>query len=227
MYLFLILNGSSCYSRTTSRLSNCWIDPPIILEIKKSFSQIKKLTIDMFLLIYLNLLLPIILFSSCNNFFFFNFINATIMKYFPQVIEISNECAESVRLIAKVHYNLCKISKFINSLFSGIFVVIVVTAFFLTSSSLYFIFIEVVKEEETSYSDIGNFICWQITSGLPIIMAVIICNWTSNEVIQSHFVISYYSLISGFFKSYFRRHMQENSSMKFTSRVPSQKSTKL
>ncbi|THK33063.1 putative gustatory receptor 28b [Diachasma alloeum] len=99
----------------------------------------------------------------------------------PKIIEVSNEGVESIRLIAKVHYNLCKISKFINSFFSANLVVIVVMAFFVMSSSLYFIFNEVVKDEETDYWDIGTYVAWEITTALPIIVTVVICNLTSNE----------------------------------------------
>ncbi|XP_063992967.1 putative gustatory receptor 28b [Diachasmimorpha longicaudata] len=99
----------------------------------------------------------------------------------PKIIDVTNDCVESVRLIAKVHYNLCKISKFINSFFSPILVVIVVTAFFMMSSSLYFIFNEVVREGETDYWQIGTYVAWEITTALPIIVVVIICNLTTNE----------------------------------------------
>ncbi|XP_063977233.1 putative gustatory receptor 28b [Diachasmimorpha longicaudata] len=99
----------------------------------------------------------------------------------PKVVELSNNCAEGIRLIAKVHYNLCKIAKFINWIFNGFFVVVVATAFVILSSSLYFIFNEVVRPEDTNYLSIGNYICWQITTAVPIIATVIICNWTSNE----------------------------------------------
>ncbi|XP_028981810.1 uncharacterized protein LOC107036263 [Diachasma alloeum] len=99
----------------------------------------------------------------------------------PKVVELLNDCAEGVRLVAKVHYNLCKIAKFINWIFNGFFVVVVATAFVILSSSLYFIFNEVVRPEDTNYLSIGNYVCWQITTAVPIIATVIICNWTSNE----------------------------------------------
>ncbi|XP_011308152.1 putative gustatory receptor 28b isoform X2 [Fopius arisanus] len=99
----------------------------------------------------------------------------------PKVIELSNDCAEGVRLIAKIHYNLCKIGKFLNWMFNGFFVVIVATAFIILSSSLYFIFYEVVKPEETNYLSIGSYISWQITTAAPMIATVVICNWTSNQ----------------------------------------------
>lgn len=90
---------------------------------------------------------------------------------------------KNLRLIAKIHYNLCKLSKIFNRQFNGIIVLIIATGFPLLSSSFYFIFVRVQSQDKTDYFRVGVYISWQFIYALSITVIVIACNSTTNQVI--------------------------------------------
>lgn len=54
--------------------------------------------------------------------------------------------------------------------------------FIIMSTTLYYIFVEVEREQGTNYTRIGTYIHWEFIHSVPIIVIVAACNWTSYQV---------------------------------------------
>ncbi|KAF7992965.1 hypothetical protein HCN44_005746 [Aphidius gifuensis] len=102
-------------------------------------------------------------------------------NYNIEIIGNPDVIAENIRQTSQIHYDLCKISKFLNHKFNGLLIITVTTAFAILSSTFYFIFVEVQSAHYTDLNRIGIYVSWQIIHAYPVVVTVIACNWASNQ----------------------------------------------
>ncbi|XP_043284463.1 putative gustatory receptor 28b [Venturia canescens] len=97
----------------------------------------------------------------------------------PKVLVASNDWAERIRFMSKMHFNLCAVGKRLNRIFDIEVIISVTVAFVILSTTLYHIFYEVEKKGETNFAQILTHIYWELYHSIPIITIVAVCNFTS------------------------------------------------
>ncbi|XP_043284088.1 gustatory receptor family protein 3-like [Venturia canescens] len=103
----------------------------------------------------------------------------------PKVLVTSDVCAEQLRFISEIHYNMCAVGKRINRVFDWNVVINVMVAFIVVSTTLYYIFYEVQRAGPTDLSQIFAYIHWELYHSVPIVMIVIVCNLTSHQSVRA------------------------------------------
>ncbi|XP_043285602.1 gustatory receptor for bitter taste 66a-like [Venturia canescens] len=99
----------------------------------------------------------------------------------PKIIVTSDFYAENLRILSKFHYDLCEIGKRLNRRYYAPVIVNVTTAFVILSTNLFFLLDELRHGDYMSMMVFVSYIQLEISYSLPIIITVIICNWTSNQ----------------------------------------------
>ncbi|XP_043283781.1 gustatory receptor for bitter taste 66a-like [Venturia canescens] len=102
-----------------------------------------------------------------------------------QIIVTSNFGAENLRILSKFHYDLCEIGKRINRWYYAPVIINVTTAFIILSTSLYILFDQIQFKDHVATAFFFSYIQLEISYSLPIIITVIICNWTSNQAVHT------------------------------------------